>query len=182
MKSSATLLPSEAPTQHSSHPGPAPSRSVAPRQTAAWPPKKILVALDFSPSAIRALDCALALAEGFGSKITLLHVVEPPAYAGEPRSPGGGLNPPNQHLLAEARERLEDLAAKYSSHSHPPESLVRMGHAHSEIPDTAKALAADLIVLGAQGETCFKPLSLGSTAEHVVRHAPCPVLTIPYTG
>jgi universal stress protein A len=56
--------------------------------------------------------------------------------------------------------------------------LSRMGRAHSEIPDTAKALGADLIVMGTHGYTGLKHMLLGSTAERVVRQAPCPVLTV----
>jgi nucleotide-binding universal stress UspA family protein len=53
-----------------------------------------------------------------------------------------------------------------------------MGHAYSEIPDTAKAMGADLIVIATHGYTGLKHVLLGSTAERVVRHAPCPVLTV----
>jgi nucleotide-binding universal stress UspA family protein len=58
------------------------------------------------------------------------------------------------------------------------EILVRIGHAHSEIPDTASALNVDLIVMGTHGYAGLKHVLLGSTTERVVRHAACPVLTV----
>ncbi len=159
-----------------------PSANHTPRSAAApaasWIPRRILVAIDFSHCSMRALDCALALSESFDSHLTLLHIMEPPAHAAYPSSPASGFNESTQHLLEEARERLGALARKRLAQRHA-EPLVRMGHAYSEISDTAKALAADLIVLGAQGDTYIKHIALGSTAERVVRHAPCPVLTVP---
>ena len=79
-------------------------------------------------------------------------------------------------------ERLEGLNRKRIVQRVPTETLVRIGHAHSEIADTAKALAADLIVLGTHGYTGLKHALLGSTAERVLRHAPCPVVTVRQPG
>ena len=65
----------------------------------------------------------------------------------------------------------------------PPENvrgqaLVRLGQPHREITEAAKELHVDLIVLATHGYTGLKHAFLGSTAERVVRHAPCPVLTV----
>lgn len=55
---------------------------------------------------------------------------------------------------------------------------VRVGKAFHEIVTAAKQANADLIVIATHGHTGFKHVMLGSTAERVVRHAPCPVLVV----
>jgi nucleotide-binding universal stress UspA family protein len=159
-------------------------RSPASGKSTAEPLKlaRLLVPLDFSDCSMRALDYALALAEQFGSKIILLHIVEPAAYPENYLVASPALDETNQNLLESARERLLAVSRKRIGHRLPAETLVRMGRAHSEIPDTAEALGADLIVLGTHGYTGLKHVLLGSTAERVVRHAPCPVLTVRHAG
>ncbi|HYG34803.1 MAG TPA: universal stress protein [Clostridia bacterium] len=140
--------------------------------------KRILVPTDFSECSLQALDYALGLANEFGAKITLLHIVEP---AFVPDSYLGSLptmDEVNQNVLEGGRERLEALNRKRIGHRVPAETLVRMGRAHSEIPDTAKALGIDLIVMGTHGASGLQHILLGSTAERVIRHAPCPVMTV----
>ena len=58
------------------------------------------------------------------------------------------------------------------------EALVRAGQPYYEITTAAKELDVDLIVITTHGRTGLKHALLGSTAERVVRHAPCPVLTV----
>jgi nucleotide-binding universal stress UspA family protein len=58
------------------------------------------------------------------------------------------------------------------------ETLVRSGSPAVEIIDVAKRLPADLIVISTHGRTGLKHVFLGSVAEHVVRHAPCPALVV----
>jgi nucleotide-binding universal stress UspA family protein len=56
--------------------------------------------------------------------------------------------------------------------------VVRLGHPYQEITDAARELKVDLIVISTHGYTGLKHVLLGSTAERIVRHAPCPVLTV----
>src|SRR5437868_2036814 len=144
--------------------------------------KRILVPLDFSECSLSALDFALGLALKLGARVTLLHVVEPAIVPQDKFSISSGLNEANQNLVAACRERLSALVARKLVHCAADETLVRLGHAHSEITDTAKALGVDMIVLGTHGSTGLKHLLLGGTAERVVRHAHCPVLTIRTPG
>jgi nucleotide-binding universal stress UspA family protein len=140
--------------------------------------KKILVPIDFSNCSLRALNFAIMLAEPFRATVILLHILEPGGFGLEYlTTPAEREDQLQLHLQAE-REKLFALNHKRIGHRLPSETLVRVGRAWSEIPDTAKALAADLIVLGAHGESSFKNSALGSTAEGVVRHARCPVLTV----
>ncbi len=140
--------------------------------------KRILVAVDFSDASSRALDHALALAEPFHSTIILLHIVEPAVHAQNYMAVGVALDESNQNLIEAGRERLAELYRKRVGQHVRAESLVRMGRAPSEISDTARALAADLIVLGAHGHGLPRQGNLGSTADHVVRQASCPVLVV----
>ena len=57
-------------------------------------------------------------------------------------------------------------------------TLARVGRPFVEISELAREMEVDLIILGTHGYTGLKHVLLGSTAERVVRHAPCPVLTV----
>lgn len=140
--------------------------------------KRILVPVDFSECSSQALEYALAFAEQFQAQLTLLHVVEPAFTPDHYPGLAAPMSEVNDNQVQIGRERLEELARKRVGHRVPVESLVRMGRAHSEIPDTAQALGADLIIMGTHGHTGLKHVLLGSTAEKVVRHAACPVLTV----
>ena len=137
--------------------------------------KKILVPVDFSPASIEALDYAVWLAKQFHAPIHLVHVYPPD----EASAPGGG------HLLfqsAEAIERLnEELTGIHQKHvlTFPPENChIRGGRPYQEIARLACEIKADLIVLATRGHSGLKHLLLGSTAERVIRNAPCPVLVV----
>jgi nucleotide-binding universal stress UspA family protein len=136
--------------------------------------KRVLVPIDFSPCSLRALDYAVVLAEGCHAKLILLHVVESARYSDEYFGASADENAP--HIKAE-REHLAETSRKRIGHRVASETLVRMGRPWSEIPDTAKALGVDLIVMGKHGSNPKKD-TFGSTAEGVLRHAHCPVLTI----
>jgi universal stress protein A len=142
--------------------------------------KRILVPIDFSECSVRALDYALAFAEQFAAKIILLHVVEPAVYPENYLAAPATLQEVQENLVQVGREHLAELSRKRLGHRIEAELLVRIGRAHSEIPDTAKAMGADLIVIGTHGHTGLKHVLLGSTAERVVRYAACPVLTVRY--
>jgi nucleotide-binding universal stress UspA family protein len=140
--------------------------------------KQILVPIDFSDCSISALGYARALAQKFGAKLVLLNVVEPAAYPENYLVTPASLDEANQNLLAAAQERLGIVKQRAIAHGLTVEALVRMGRAQSEIPDTAKAIGADLIVMGTNGYSRVKQVLLGGTAERVVRHSTCPVLTV----
>ncbi len=138
--------------------------------------KTILVPIDFSATANKALVYAIKMADQFGSKIILLHVVEPIA------SPDVAYHP----LMLEtdkskrvAKGRLDGLCrtAKIPAQM-LDRTLVRYGSPFSEITSAARTLKVDLIILTTHGYTGLKHVFMGSTAERVVRHAPCPVLTV----
>ena len=146
--------------------------------------RTIVVPHDFSDFAEAALDVGLELANALGADLHLLHVLQPPAYAyGSELYSGGPIHNLNEDRLALAREtkrRLEDVAERRSSagrtiHTH----VVDGTRVADTIDHEAARLVADLIVMGTHGRTGLAHLLLGSVAEATLRHAPCPVLTVP---
>jgi universal stress protein A len=139
--------------------------------------KSILVPIDFSAPSKKALDYAVPFAEQFGAKLTLLHVVEPVATPDFANS--FPLMMENDKLMAECKAQLQSLVKQEAIDPKLVEkTLVRQGRSFHEITDAARTLKADLIIISTHGYTGLKHALLGSTAERVVRHAPCPVLVV----
>ena len=138
--------------------------------------KRILVPIDFSQASLKAFRYAVPFAEQFGATLCLIHVIEKASF----------LNDVNNVVLAradeeqvkEARKHLVTLAQKEIEELIPVNPQVRIGKPFHEICAVAKELEADLIIIATHGHTCLKRAILGSTAEAVVRHAPCPVLVV----
>jgi nucleotide-binding universal stress UspA family protein len=137
---------------------------------------RILVPLDFSEESSQALAYAVALAADMDAKITLLHVIEPVYASAEP-----GLANIPQPIPGEERadeKRLHKIAAEFIPKGLFDKAMVRFGAPYHEISTAAKRLNAGLIAITTHGRTGLSHVLLGSTAERVVRHAPCPVLTV----
>lgn len=139
--------------------------------------KRILVPIDFSDCSKKALQYALPLAKQHRAAITLLYVVPTASYAaGE----YGGID----YLSLEAESRagadkaLATLAVDEVRGEVSADTVVGTGSPAPEIIAVAKRLPADLIVVSTHGRTGLKHVFLGSVAENVVRHAPCPVLVV----
>ena len=120
---------------------------------------------------------AVALAEKLGAAVALLHVIEPPSRMAGMESVL--LAREDSEVTALARAQLKTLAERESKDDLRLTSCVRTGKPFHEITTAARERAADLIVIATHGYTGAKRVLLGSTAERVVRHAPCPVLTVP---
>ncbi len=138
--------------------------------------EQILVPVDFSEPSKRALRCAIKFAEHFSATITLLHVVEPldqPDFAYFP------LTLDSEKVTKMAQKKLDVLSRPQPGGTCPVHmKLVRTGKPFQVITETARELKVDLIVISTHGYTGVKHVFLGSTAERVVRHAPCAVLTV----
>ena len=140
-------------------------------------PKKILVPIDFSATSKKAFQYALRFAEQFRCKIVLLHVVEPvTAIAGAPLAVD--IFPEAEEDAIAAQAELACLATSSGNHRNSFTSVVRIGHTPNEITKAAKELDIDLIMIGTHGYTSWRHLCIGSTAERVVRTAPCAVLVV----
>jgi nucleotide-binding universal stress UspA family protein len=143
---------------------------------------RILVPTDFSGVSRKAIRYARAFAVQFKARLTLLHVL-PPVYL-----PGSEFGPMDLAMAeAELRspdmrvaslEQLRALAGVEVGTAVPVEVEVREGQPMQEIVELAREIEADLIVLTTHGRTGLKHMLLGSVAENVVRHAPCPVFVV----
>jgi universal stress protein A len=138
--------------------------------------KKILVPVDFSECSKKALQYAIAFARQFGASLTLLHVVQINFVGGE----FGSIDYPLLETeLKESRSKLLDrLVRDEIDGDVPANALMRVGQPLAEIVRAAKESDIDLIIISTHGHTGLKHVFLGSTAESVVRYAPCPVLTV----
>jgi nucleotide-binding universal stress UspA family protein len=138
--------------------------------------KHILVPTDFSEPAKKALRYAASFAEQFDARITLLHVVEPiPFGAGVEAVP---LMMPEDELAILAKSRLASLGRHEFMPLLQVSPMVSRGKAWQEIVAAARKTEADLILIATHGYTGLEHALLGSTAEKVVQHAPCPVLVV----
>ena len=140
--------------------------------------KRILVPVDFSPLSKKALLYAARLAQQFNAELNLFHVVEPeipPAYDGYMIVPPAISNGSS----AACTEQMKALSTSVRNSAVPRvNQIVRCGLASIEIVEAAKELDVDLIVIATHGYTGWKHFAIGSTAERVVRAAPCPVLVV----
>ncbi len=141
---------------------------------------RILVPVDLSAYSERALEYAIALAGRLGASLHLLHVVEDPmatgVWGGETVIPD--LPELRQELVDDAERRLVAYREAAERVRVPVVTTVRLGLAAITIVEHAKSLGVDLIVIGTHGRTGLAHLLMGSVAERVLRHAPCPVLTV----
>jgi universal stress protein A len=137
-------------------------------------PKLILVPIDFSANAEQALDYACALAGKLGSTVCLVHAVSSPPSALQVALSEDIL----ENLVKEHREALDKIAGERRALASFGEVTIEVGDPRDAIVGTARALGADLIVMGTHGRRGLSRVMMGSVAEDVIRHAPCPVLVV----
>jgi nucleotide-binding universal stress UspA family protein len=140
--------------------------------------RNILCGVDFSDASLRALQYALSLASEATGRLTLLHVVEWMPETTVPIQPHFDFQRYGESLVSEARARLTQLVPDEIREWCEIDISVRVGKPYQEILGTATRGAADLIVMGVQGRGPVDRMLFGSTTQHVVRKAPCPVLTV----
>jgi len=144
----------------------------------------MLIALDGSRFAERALQPALQIALRFESRVTFLRVVatEPQAVVMAPGIHMGQLDMMGQaseHEMEESEGYLDSIRRQWSGLGIPVRLEVTRGDPTTMIVDTATAVDADLIVMTTHGRSGLSRLIYGSVAEGVLRGSPIPVLLIP---
>ena len=142
---------------------------------------RVLVPVDFSRHSEVALGYATALASRVGASVDLLHVVVDPVAAGawSVEFSTQNLSDLRRNLIEDAERRIARLCASAHEPTLRLSTLVRMGQPADAITEYAKAFGINLIVMGSHGRSGLARLFMGSVAERVLRHAPCPVLTLP---
>ncbi|HEY8504002.1 MAG TPA: universal stress protein, partial [Gemmataceae bacterium] len=131
--------------------------------------QSILLATDFRPASKEAARVAARLASAFGSRVSLLHVIEPlpswPVAVELFQDQAEGL----------LRELADELAAQGVAVTDP---ILAVGPAGDTIVQKAQELDVDLILIGAGEESRFERYSPGPVAEEVLEMAPQPVLAV----
>lgn len=141
-------------------------------------PSKIVAPTDFSDLSQAAVAQAAGLASQYDTSLILVHVVEPILYPVDYLVIPKEMEEGNLVLMDNARKRLEQLRTTLVQQGIRAEVELRMGKPYLEIADVAKKKKAGLVVLATHGHTGLKHFYLGSTAEKLIRHAPCSVLVV----
>ena len=138
---------------------------------------RILCGVDFSQCSLAALGHAIALASRAGAHLDVLSVVELiPTY--ETNSPPPLYSPGFvDNLKSDTQKRVDSVVAS-AAPDMPVECFVTIGSPRREIIRVAEERKADLVVLGAYSQGAVEHMLFGSTTNHVVRQARCPVLTV----
>lgn len=137
--------------------------------------KSVLCPTDFSPQSQTATQTALEFARRFNAKLMLLYIIEDPVIY-LPMMESFPL-PSQEQMETYAEERLENWVPTSDRGDLQIQHFWVHGNPTDEIVKFAAKSKADIIVMGTHGRSGVPHLLLGSVAENVCRHAPCPVLT-----
>jgi nucleotide-binding universal stress UspA family protein len=139
---------------------------------------RILVPIDFSEYSKKAFRYAVEFARTFSAEIVLVYVVEPVIYPADFSFGQVALPSVEVELQARGAQQLNLLIEKEVPDDVRARAAVRSGKPFVEIIHAAKDEQADLIIIATHGHSGIEHVLFGSTAEKVVRKAPCPVLSI----
>jgi nucleotide-binding universal stress UspA family protein len=139
--------------------------------------KNVLFATDFSATSESALPYATAISRRFGSMLHVVHVLSDASLL----LMTGGVDYVSVGTLYEdahsdAQEKIQRITTRLEGI--PYRTYVRRGQVWTNLASIVKENAIDLIVVGSHGRTGLEKLLLGSVAEDILRHLPCPVLTV----
>ncbi len=144
--------------------------------------KKILCPVDLSDVSKYALGYAGQVCRETGAHLLVLYVLEPMANPGNLTFRPVTITDLEQQLVEHAQTTMENLVGELKLDPALVTTGVQKGVASAEIVRAAEEQAVDLIVMGTHGLTGISHVLLGSTAERVVRKAPCAVLTVKQPG
>jgi nucleotide-binding universal stress UspA family protein len=141
--------------------------------------KKILVPVDFSDCSMVGLESAVRFAQVWGAELVTFNCVPLQTFAiyGEYR--GLDFTALTNHAEKTAKEQMREVVSSLESPDIIVKGVIELGVPAQAICDYARNHEVDLIVTSTHGTTGLTHVLLGSTAEHVVRYAHCPVLVIP---
>jgi nucleotide-binding universal stress UspA family protein len=137
--------------------------------------KKILYATDFSDASLAALPLVSTIAHKYGSRVFVVNVWTRVPYAMV--SPEAAAVLQHEEEL-KARSKVRDLLKARDLAGLSTTAVVRSGLPTDELGRFVREQKIDLAILGTHGRTGVKHLLMGSVAEDLFRHLPCPVLTV----
>jgi nucleotide-binding universal stress UspA family protein len=141
---------------------------------------KILIPVDGSTQAERALDYAIFLAKTTGASVGIIHVVQPPTTwaISPPISDAEIYRKMVEVVEAHGNDILVKTEAKAKAAGLTVEKIKESGHPADRIVKVANDNGYDLIVMGSRGNSSIKEMLLGSVSHHVCQHAKCSVLVV----
>lgn len=144
--------------------------------------QKILFPTDFSDNSNYAFDYALDLAKKFGARLYILHVIHELIDTTGFYVPNISLDQLQTDLVKGAEEMMDRFIKEKMGDFKEYETMNIIGLPHIEVMNVARDKGIDMIVMGTHGRTGIDRVLFGSTAEKVVKKAPCPVLTVRHPG
>lgn len=141
--------------------------------------KRILVPTDFSDPSAEALATAMTLAQGAGATLDLVHVAVEASFALPPPIDVATVPIDMSKVMERVADGLRAEENRVVAAGLRCETAMLVGRPDAEIVARASATGAELIVMGTHGRSGLAHALLGSIAERVVQHAPCPVLIMP---
>ncbi len=150
--------------------------------------KKILIALDYDPTAQKVAEVGFSIGNNQHTEITLLHGINNPSYYASsiynPIMGFGGFT--NLDMLApdminELKNTALDFLKKTKEHlgDNTINTIVKEGQIEELVLETSKEINADIIVMGSHSRRWLDNILMGSTTEHVLHHTTIPLLIIP---
>lgn len=156
----------------------APTDVLLVQQGHAGPFTTVVAAVDFSPTSKRAVEQAVRFATQDGAGLHVVHAYRSP-WGHKLSKPSGEVPELESALRSGLLARLREFAAGHDlGYLKPVYSLIQHETAAHGIGEYAKQVGADLVIMGKRGQTNLRDLLLGSTAERLLRSAPCSVLAV----
>lgn len=141
--------------------------------TAVEPLKRILIPVDFSDASIKAMAYGLRIAAGASATVHLLYVADDPVLV--PITTDQAFR--DKHA-AEVKAKFEEMLTAEQRDQFDIVIEVRCGTAYQEIETYSLENQMEMIVMGSTGRSALSDVLVGSVTKHVLRHAPCPVVSV----
>lgn len=137
---------------------------------------KVIIPVDFTTTMNKVVDYATSIADQLDAEILFFHVIND--FKGyDMMLVHPSFEPMKKDLYDTSLQKMEILVADHKDRTQSVSGKVVFGEAGDEIIRLAQEEDADMIIIGTHGVKGFERLLMGSTAEYVVKKAPCPILT-----
>src|SRR6266487_1723683 len=141
--------------------------------------KNILVPVDFSDCSMVGLESALRFAQVWRAQLVTFNCVPLQTFAMYGEYGGRDLTALTNYAQKAVKEEMDEVVSNLKSQDIMVEGVIELGVPAQAICDYARTHEVDLIVTATHGSTGLTHILVGSTAEHIVRYAHCPVLVMP---